>query len=38
MQGYNRVRERRVFTLAYADDMVMMAESEEEMRSMMEKL
>lgn len=29
---------RRVYTLSYADDMILLAENEEEMRSMMERL
>jgi len=29
---------KRVYTLAYADDMVMLAEGKEEMRSLMERL
>ncbi|XP_020298973.1 uncharacterized protein LOC109863175 [Pseudomyrmex gracilis] len=36
--GGVRLEEERVYTLAYADDMVMMAEREEEMRSMIERL
>lgn len=33
-----RIKGRRIYTLAYADDMVMMAEEEDEMRSMIERL
>jgi len=33
-----RLGEKRIYSLAYADDMVLVAEKEEEMRSMMEKL
>jgi len=33
-----KLGERRIYTLAYADDVVLMAEKEEEMRSMMQRL
>lgn len=33
-----KVGERKVYTLAYADDMVLMAEEKEEMRSMIGRL
>jgi len=36
--GGLRLVERGVYSLAYADDMVLMAEGEEEMRSMLERL
>jgi len=36
--GGVRLGDKRAYTLAYADDMMMLAEGEEEMRSMMERL
>lgn len=36
--GGVRLGERKIYTLAYADDVVLLAEKEEEMRSMMERL
>lgn len=36
--GGVRLGEDRVYTLAYADDMVLVAEGENEMRSMIERL
>lgn len=36
--GGVRMRESKIYTLAYADDIVMMAEEEREMKSMLEKL
>lgn len=36
--GGDELGERKVYTLTYVDDMVMMAESEREMRSMLERL
>lgn len=36
--GGVRLEERRIFTLEYTDDMVLLAENKEEMRSMIERL
>lgn len=36
--GGIRIGGRRIYTLAYADDMVLMAENEDEMRSLMERI
>lgn len=35
--GAVKLREKKMYTVAYADDMVLMAEEEEKMRSMMER-
>jgi len=32
------LRERKIYSLAYADDLILLAEKEEEMRSMIERL
>lgn len=36
--GGNKARRDRIYTLAYADDMVLMAKNEEEMRSLLYRL
>lgn len=36
--GGTRIGEERVYSLLYADDMVLIAEKEEEMKSMLERL
>lgn len=36
--GGVRVGERKIYTLAYADDIVLLAEEEDGMRSMLEKM
>lgn len=38
MWGGMKLGEEREYTVAYADDMVLMAEGEDEMRSMLERL
>lgn len=36
--GGIRLGEEKIYTLSYADDMVLLAENEDEMRNMLEKL